>query len=746
MILLVAFGLRAAYLHEIAPTPAFAHPLYDPQYNDYWARGLVTGDWTLPPGVSDPEIRTTPHGRPPGYPWFLAAAYWIFGLSYYVPRLVQMALGIGSVLLGYALGKRLHGPGVGLLSAAGFATYWALPYFEGEITYPAVVVFLLLVLMFTLHAWLGRFALGWAALAGVLMGLFALFRPNGLICAPLLLLWFAWVLWRSGAFRRWWRTAAVFGVSLVLPLVPPLVRNVIVANDFVFLSSYGGLNLYVGNHPGAPLVEPRIPGLEDLAGIENWSCFDYPAIVRGLGAEVGNPGLTFSEANDIFYGRAVDFIRHHPREFVLDTLKKALLFWSPVEITNDTMPAYDKANSYVLRWLPGFSWLAGLAWVGLAAWLVTRKQRTARQWQLGNVLLLFALGYFVSVLPFFIAGRYRLPVVPFLIVFAAVGLSHIVWQWRFASFARAIGWTFSAGVVVVVAHVNVMGYAPSPGVYHFRQGVMAARAGDVAQARLEYEAALNLRPDDPAIYHNLARLFMQTGDEKRGLEVLHAGLMVSPNSAPLHDALGWWHFAHGHTNEAIAEFRRAIAARPRFGPAWLDLGIALEKNGDVRGALDSFEQAAAIKPANADAHYNAGRMLEKLERPDEARAAYQRALTAWPEHARAHNNLGLLLLETGKTNEAEAHFSDAVRHDPSLGFAWVNLGNVRLRLGDMRGAAEAYAQGMANDPGNAAAPYNLGRLAAEAGNTDRARELFQESLARDGAFVPALEALESLGG
>ena len=28
---------------------------YDPQYNDYWARALVTGDWDLPPGVNDPE-------------------------------------------------------------------------------------------------------------------------------------------------------------------------------------------------------------------------------------------------------------------------------------------------------------------------------------------------------------------------------------------------------------------------------------------------------------------------------------------------------------------------------------------------------------------------------------------------------------------------------------------------------------------------------------------------------------------
>jgi tetratricopeptide (TPR) repeat protein len=744
LILLVAFGLRAAYLLELAQTPAFDNPLYDPQYNDYWARGLVTQDWTLPPGVNDPEIRTTPHGRPPGYPWFLAAVYGVFGLSYWAPRLVQMALGLGSVLLGYALGRRLHSPGAGLVTALGFATYWALIYFEGEITYPAVAVFLLLALMLVLHAWLGRQTLGWAVLAGLLMGVFALFRPNGLLCAPVLLLWFGWVLWRGGRLRAWWRTAAAFAIALAVPLVPPLARNVLVADDFVFLSSYGGLNLYVGNHAGAPLVEPRIPGLEELAGIDNWSCFDYPAIVRGLGAQVDDPELSFSEANRIFYGRALEFVRMNPGEFLRNTVKKVFYFWSPVEITNDTMPALEKAHSAVLRWLPGFPWLAGLSWVGVAAWIATRRERTPGQRQFAAVLLLFATAYLVSVLPYFIAGRYRLPVIPFLLVFAALGLVHLGYHWRYSSLARALGWTSAAAAAVAVAHVNVMAYTPAPGVYHFRQGVMHARAGDVDGARQHYETALAARPDDPAIYHNLGRLLLQVGEEKTGLDVLHAGLAVAPDSAALHNTLGWWHFAHGRTREAIAQYRRAIEGRPRFAPAWINLGIALEANEAPVDALAAFEQAAAINPASADAHYNAGRMHEKLGDEGAAVARYREAIAAWPEHARAYNNLGLLLLAAGHGEEAARHFAEAVRHEETLGLAWVNLGNARLGLGDVRGAAEAYAQGMANDPKEATASYNLGQLAAKAGDLARARELYETALTRDPGFVAAAEALAAL--
>lgn len=52
-VLLVGAGLRAAYLTEVVHEPGFEHPLHDPQYNDYWARALVTGDWT-PPGGERP--------------------------------------------------------------------------------------------------------------------------------------------------------------------------------------------------------------------------------------------------------------------------------------------------------------------------------------------------------------------------------------------------------------------------------------------------------------------------------------------------------------------------------------------------------------------------------------------------------------------------------------------------------------------------------------------------------------------
>jgi len=102
-ILALGLALRLTYLSSNVHAPDFNSPVLDPQLNDYWARALVTGDWTPPPHAEDPEIRTTPYGRPPGYPWLLAVMYWISDGSYLVPRLVQVCIGLVNILLVFLL-------------------------------------------------------------------------------------------------------------------------------------------------------------------------------------------------------------------------------------------------------------------------------------------------------------------------------------------------------------------------------------------------------------------------------------------------------------------------------------------------------------------------------------------------------------------------------------------------------------------------------------------------------------------
>ncbi|HDP35547.1 MAG TPA: tetratricopeptide repeat protein, partial [Candidatus Hydrogenedentes bacterium] len=647
IVIIVAALLRTLYLAEIVQAPSFSHPIYDPEYNAYWARGLATGDWTPPEGVNDPEITTTPHGRPPGYPWFLTAIYIVFGVNDHAPRIIQMMLGVVNALLLFHIGKRLFGRTTGFVAGLFMATYWVFPYFEGLLTYPVVVVFILLCLFLVLEKWLTSVSVPWAGGAGALLGCFALFRPNVLLFAPVLLLWMLWVLWRrQTALKRTCLTLSLLTTACVAVLVPAFIRNHVVARDFVFISAYGGINLYVGNHPDASLVEPKIPELMELAGVENWTCFDYPAIVRGIAAKEGKEKITFSAANRYFYRKAISFIREQPITFLKNLCRKALLFWGPHEITNDTVMEYDKRFSPTLRWLPGFPWCAALfvfgSWVAV---LNMRNEHSQKQKHTNEMLILLWLyvgAYFLSVIIYFVAGRYRVPIIPVLLLFGAAGVSRLFTLVKRKDVRRMATALTALIILLLLFHWNPTGHVPRESTWHLRTAMAYTAAGDDDKAAIEYLKALEQGASASVVYANLGRLHINRGQRDKGMAFYQEGLRLNPNNPVIHNNLGYELYQEGKTDDAITHFEKAISANPRFALAHINLGNALIDENKPEKALAHFHAAAEITPRDAAIPYNIARILFMRGDHEDALSYYEKAIELRPEFAEALNNIGYL--------------------------------------------------------------------------------------------------------
>ena len=96
-ILLLGLVLRVWYLSQIVDAPDFSALQQDPEVQDYYARGLLTGDWSVPEGATDPEMLTTPFFRPPGYGYLLTAIYFVSNSSYLAPRVFNIMLGLSLI-------------------------------------------------------------------------------------------------------------------------------------------------------------------------------------------------------------------------------------------------------------------------------------------------------------------------------------------------------------------------------------------------------------------------------------------------------------------------------------------------------------------------------------------------------------------------------------------------------------------------------------------------------------------------
>ncbi len=610
---ILAFGVavRAGYLAEARQAPDFASPAVDAGFHDWWARGLAFDRWTPPAGEADPQIGTTAYFRPPGYPYFLAAVYRIFGEGYVAPRIVQMVLGLGNALLAFWIGRRWFGRATGLVLAAGMCGYWIFTYYEAEFHDPVLFITLLLVTVLLLGLWRDRGSVVCAAGAGLSCGLAAVVRPNAVAIVALAALWVVWTGWRGAKPQPWRAPALAICVAAALTILPVTLRNWIVAKDLVLLTTNGGVNLYIGNHAGADgFVTTDIPGLGRFR-----TCFDWPGVVAGVERQVGHP-MKHSEVSRYFAARARGFIAEHPGEFLRLTAKKALLFWGPVEVAHNKEVHYERVESPLLSRIPGsFPLVLALAVVGAAVLVFQRRRSgpTAR-WDMTLLVAGVLLSYFLSVVPIFAAARYRVPVIPFLLLFGSYGVA------RFVAFARARRLKAAALCLAVfvpsfaLASHAFAGYTPSLARWHFDRGADWARVGDGDRAIASYRSALGVDPTMFEANYNLGHMLFDRGD----------------------------------VASAIEHWERARTVDPSFAPVWFNLSLAYEKAGQREQAIERLSEAVRLDPSATRYHARLADALFAAGDLARARGEYEAVLTASPDDRTALRNLAWILATTGQ--------------------------------------------------------------------------------------------------
>ncbi len=768
VILLAGALLRVSYLREIVSAPDFAAPLADAAFHDYWARALLTGDWTPPEGEPDPRVREVPFLRPPGYPYFLAGLYAVTGKSFLGAKILQMALGLGNVVLAFLLARAVFSPAVGLVLAGFCATYWSCIFFEGELHAPVLVTTLNLATLLGMLAWAKRPGAKRGFAAGLWVGLGALVQTNALLFAPVGALWIAFGGRRLAPPATALRSALAYVAGAIVAVAPATLRNAVVAKEFVPVASNGAITLLLGNHEAADGVSSRLPALPEFGARAAWSWFAYDEIVRSLPGREGRP-LRYSEASRLFVDRALEFIRRQPGKFLSLTGRRALLFWGPDEVSNNKAIRVEKARSRTLRFLPGFPWMLSTSLAGAGALVLASRRRAPHRGKgkaapaarapapavpadlpdVSRFVLvacaLYIAATFVSFLPFLAAARFRAPLVPLVFLFGAFGLV------QFADVLQRGGWGRAAAalavwaVVLVACRHSFHGSAEAEAWWHTDRASALLRTGRTAEAVAELEEALRANPGYIDAHVTLGDVLGQTGrgneavghyrdvlqhrpnraDVRFKLGSLLVGLRrfdeavleleevvrATPISAEAHFEIGRARIEQGRLDEGIEALRLSLEFDPDQAPAHVNLGIALAARGDHAGALAEYAKALEIVPSDADAELRRGESLQALGREDEAAAALARSF----EHrksAAAAIRIGNLHLRGGRSEEAVPWFRQAVELEPRDAMARTSLAGALANLGQYEEAVKHLESAIATDPSYAPAQERLRVLRA----------------------------------
>ncbi|HJX64716.1 MAG TPA: tetratricopeptide repeat protein [Polyangia bacterium] len=457
----LALVLRLGHVLAMSASPYFDNPIIDA--GTY--QGLAT---SIAAGRGHPEAV---FWHPPGYPYFLGLIWSLVGQSFLWPRLAQALLGALAVVLTAWIGARSFGSRAGLGAGLAAAGYGMLIYFDGELLPPTLALFLVLLAVAIAIAGRDRPGRWHWLVAGAVGGLAATVIAT-LLLVPLVVAGFArrkagWVL-----------------LGTALAIAPVTLRNLVRGHEFVLISVNGGVNFWIGNNP-------QYQKMVDLRPDASW---------KRLVDEPGRAGVRgAANSSRYFVRKAWTWAAHNPWAFARLQLHKLRLFVGGNEIYRNQAIYPARLDSPVLRvllWkIPDLAFPFGLLLPlsALGLWVGARR---------APLLAGLVAALSLSVLAFFITARYRVVLVPLLLVFAGQAVACLAGQssWR----PRLI----AAAALVALFLIANLGQGRMDDKMNadaeYSLGVRLGEKGQFKQAAALFESALASKPDYAEAWLNLS--------------------------------------------------------------------------------------------------------------------------------------------------------------------------------------------------------------------------------------------------
>lgn len=692
----LALSLRLLYLFLIQHTPFFDSPIVDAQTYDEQAQAIAQGQLG-PDGA---------YWQPPLYPLLLGGFYALFGRELLWVRVVQAIVGALTCTLAAELSARRAGALAGWATGIALACYGPLIFFDGELLVPVLSLFLDMLALFLLYPLLGRSvpqprsgspdASAWQrpGLSGLVLGFSAIARPTILLFAG----WAGIRLLLStdrppqrGALRLGW--ALAFGAGLLLPILPVTAWNMLKAHEPVLISSNGGVNFYLGNHPQMLQVLAIRPGLgwkalmrqPQEAGIQGDAAISQWWIDQTLALAKAEPGSVLRNLGTKLL-------------FVLEAFER---------YRNVDMTFFQEQFVPSLRFTLGWGLLLPLALLGR----LTGRGRRDRALLDG-----FLAAQLCGLLLFFVVARYRLSLVPVLAIYAGEGVQCVALLLRRARAAGMEGaplHTLRAPLAALLVLIPLMHWDPT-GTQHVDPaegfnlvGQAHSNQGRRAEAVAAFQRALQVQPGYIDAVFNLGREYQLMGDCSRALPLYLRALEHYPKDRDVLSNTGVCELALEQRTAGLTHLEEASQLYPGQADVHFNLAQAYAQERRYPEALKILTRALALHPTEvillqARQDWEAALGLEQ-----QLALLLREPLPTSPDRPLDAvirlNNEGHVLLRERALEEALSRMVRCLTLSRGYAVGWLNLGQVLYASTRVAEAEQAFSRALVLQPGYPAA-------------------------------------------
>ncbi len=597
----VALLLRVWHLYSAALGPTFWAPAVDPLWYHEAAQRIANGDFG-----------PWPLFRAPLYPMLLGTVYAIADNDLLWARLLNLVLQMATLVLIFRVAVAYFGRIAAVIAAGLFAVNGMAIFFCAEILSTSLEMLLAILAVWSTLALRKSPTAKQALVCGLIWGLACITRPNFLMVAPIAIVVALWPVWKPVSIKA----AIIAFVALALPVAPVTIANWVKGYEPVLIATQGGVNFWIGNNPQADGVSSILPGSDRFWTLEQATAIAERDSRRNLG-----PG----GVSDYYYSKGRQYLMENPQDALNLMVQKASLFFNRFEVSNNKHIAYFSGQTPGLSLLILLNFALLLPLAVLSLW--GRAKPEAR------VLWCLILAYAATVILFFIASRFRMPVVPWLCLLGGVGLA----SWSHFSAPHKKLALLAALTVFVIAIFNPYNAREADlGAAHYMEGNAYLALGQYEQARASFELAKS----DPGS-RELATL-------NQGVALQKAGRLEDAQTLLLN---------------MVKEFPQSVAA-------WNNLAVVLEQRQDTASAFNAYHKVLSVDSFHTDARENLVRLL--LERgkrflrdgdPETAQLPLRECVQLIPS-AQGYYHLAVAYGQSNRETAARQALGLALRYQP----------------------------------------------------------------------------------
>ena len=642
LIFLAAAALRISCLADFASLPLCGQAV-GPDVSEYFAEAqkIRAGQW-LPHDVMI---------HAPLYPYLLALFLSVSGGDLFLTRMVQSLFFAFLTLLPVFL--MLHRRVAGISSPLRFLPYAAalllglyppLVICQGEFFSENLMMVLLLFSLgcFTLHLRCGD------ALAGWFGGLAVLTHPGCIFYLPFAAVYSFFRLPRSGRFgKSGFLRAGSFLLGALLLIVPVSLRNSLLAHRVVLVQDNSMFNLVLGNSPvssGTCRIPPGSRWEKEFGNAHD------QAAAQGISVD------------SYYRSQFFRYVTAQPLHYAKMLLKKAAMSISAREFTTWS----DVVSLELIFWHKYLyqNWFLILLLLGGPALLIGLFLRSFRRFM--QLELILSASVFAGQVFFLTAGRYRMPLVIPLAVFAGYFLCRP--KFFLGSFRR------SAGMLIAMIGLSLISSYP----YAIPR-----------QMEMDYARSL------------LATAWIRAGKPAEAVKIYEdtaAGECFPDRKLTI---LGQAWYALGDLKRSGDYYRESVRQYPRQPEGYLNYASVLADAGRFAEAEKLLAEAMRLRPGGrtlADIQYNLGEIAQRTWRIEKAQHHYSAALAVLPSHRRALNNLGTVYIQRKEAEKAIPLFRRAIRLEPDNTRLKVNLAVSLAMSGNESGAKKLLGEILRSEP------------------------------------------------